>query len=79
MKARALYIAPNRHPVNIKAKDYRELLDLDYQSFYDATHIWGEIAGAPFDYSYMVCKYYDTKKRRLSYIDYLVNQKGFNV
>lgn len=79
MLARCLNIDPNRHPIKIKAKDYIDLLELGYDSFANATHIWGEIRGHPFSYDYVVAEENDSEATRLSYIDYLVNQKGFNI
>lgn len=79
MLVRCMYIAPNRHMVKIKSRDYIDFLNLSYKDFYEATHIWGTVGIDPYDYRYCVSEKNDSKETRLNYICYLVNQKGFNV
>lgn len=77
--ARAMMFAPLRKPIEIDAETYKDLLGLSYKDFWIATHLWGEMGFDSFNYHYAVSEERDNEGTRLNYINYLVNEKGFNV
>lgn len=64
--------------VEITKERYAELLAMPYDEFYQSTHMHGYDLG-PYDYSYCVSKDNDNDDARLSYINYLVNEKSFDL
>ncbi len=56
---------------------YGHYLKLPYRIFSQALHMSGYWGDEPYDYSYCVSEDKDDDDSRLSYIGYLVNEKGF--
>ncbi len=66
-----------RKRIEITAEKYKEYLNMSYEQFRRATYrIAPDGIG---DYQYCVSKERDSDKARLSYIDYLVNDKGYGL
>lgn len=56
---------------------YKAHLEMSYKDFYNATHMYSSYDGG--DYIYAVSKENDDKESRLSYINYLVKEKGYKL
>lgn len=67
-----------RHPIEITKERFADLLAMSYDEFYQNTNMHGYELG-PYDYRYCIHKDNDNDDARLSYIDYLVNEKSFNL
>lgn len=61
----------------IAREEYEHYLKLPYEIFAKALHMSGFWSEGPYDYSYCTSKDNDSDEARLSYIKYLVNEKGF--
>ncbi len=70
-----------RHPtLEITKEKYGRYLELSYEEFYDKTLMDGFTDESCFyRYSYCVSKSNDNDTLRLSYLSYLINQKGFDL
>lgn len=70
-----------RHPyLPIVAADYSKYLDMFYDEFCIKTCMDGTTdEGYHYHYEYCVAPINDSKKARLSYINYLVNEKSFDL
>jgi len=56
---------------------YQKYLEMSYKDFYNATHMYSSYDGG--DYIYAVSKENDDKESRLSYIDCLTKEKGYEL
>ena len=56
---------------------YKNYLEMPYEEFVDATHMYSSYDGG--DYIYTVSKENDDKESRLSYIEYLTKEKGYEL
>nr|DAY15530.1 MAG TPA: hypothetical protein [Caudoviricetes sp.] len=56
---------------------YKNYLEMPYEEFFDATHMCSSYDGG--DYIYAVSKENDDKESRLSYIEYLTKEKGYEL
>lgn len=56
---------------------YKNYLEKSYEEFFDATHMYSSYDGG--DYIYAVSKENDDKESRLSYIEYLTKEKGYEL
>lgn len=56
---------------------YQKYLEMSYEDFFNATHMYSHYDGG--DYIYAVSKENDDKESRLSYINYLVKEKGYKL
>ena len=61
----------------ITKEEYGHYLKLPYEIFAKALHMSDFWSEGPYDYSYCTSKDNDNDEARLSYIKYLVNEKGF--
>ena len=56
---------------------YKNYLEMPQEEFFDATHMYSSYDGG--DYIYAVSKENDDKESRLSYIEYLTKEKGYEL
>ena len=56
---------------------YQKYLEMSYEDFFDATHMYSRYDGG--DYIYAVSKVNDDKESRVSYIKNLVKEKGYKL
>ena len=62
---------------NKMEEKYQKYLEMSYEDFFNATHMYSRYDGG--DYIYAVSKENDDKESRLSYIDYLTKEKGYEL
>lgn len=56
---------------------YQKYLEMSYEDFFNAIHMYSRYDSG--DYIYAVSKENDDKESRLSYIDYLTKEKGYEL
>ena len=56
---------------------YKNYLEMPNEEVFDATHMYSSYDGG--DYIYAVNKENDDKESRLSYIEYLIKEKGYEL
>lgn len=56
---------------------YKAYLEIPYEEFYKKTYMMSNYDGG--SYRYCISKENDNKENRLSYIDYLTKEKGYEL